>query len=79
MTAEELRAVADDTALLEVGRKAVEDALIEWRDLRLSTPFRNNGLVVKEYDGKDSSIIRMGPEDAMQIGLRAIADHLSTS
>lgn len=58
--------------MLEVGRKAIEDILIEFRDSRISLPFRNNGLVVKEYDGKDSSIIRLGPEDAIRIGVEAI-------
>ncbi len=58
---------------LEVGRKAVEDVLIEWRDSRLSV-LRNNGLVVKEADGKDSSIIRMGTEDAVRIAAKAIIE-----
>jgi hypothetical protein len=34
---------------------------------------RNNGLVIKERDGTDSTVIRFGPEDALKIGLRAIA------
>lgn len=58
--------------MLEVGRKAIEDVLIEWRDSRLSELGRNNGLVVKEKDGKDSSIIRFGPEMALSIGIKAI-------
>lgn len=30
----------------------------------------------RKKDGAESSIIRMGPEAALSIGLRAIADHL---
>jgi hypothetical protein len=71
-----LRQIAKDTELLEVARQAIEDTLIEWRDERLSSPFRNNGLVVKERDGKPSHIIRIGPEEAVSIGLKAIAAHL---
>ena len=75
--AEELRKLAGDQKLMwEVPRKAIEDALIEWRDSRLSLLGRNNGLVVKEADGTESSVIRLGPEDAVVIGLRSLAAHL---
>lgn len=55
----------------EAGRKAVEDALIAFRDDHISI-LRNNGLVVKDYDGTPSSIIRLSIEDCLQIGMRAI-------
>ena len=71
-----LRKIADDDGLLEVGRKAVEDVLVDFRNTRISLPFRGNGLVVYEEDGKRSSIIRMGPENAISIAIRAIADEL---
>lgn len=67
-----LRDAAENRALLEVGRKAVEDALIKWRDDRLSM-LRNNGYVVKECDGSPSSIIRFGPEHGCRIALEAMA------
>lgn len=73
-----LQEIIDNDELLEVGRKAIEDTLVEWRDDRLSTPFRGNGLVIRESDGKDSHIIRFGPEIALRIGLKAIAEHLTT-
>ena len=57
---------------LEIGRKAIEDVLIEWRDNRLSECNRGNGLVIREKDGKDSSIIRFGPETALRIGISAM-------
>lgn len=60
---------------LEVGRKAVEDALIDLRDRRISQPFRGNGLVVREADGKASTLIRMGLEEALPIALEAIEKH----
>lgn len=56
---------------IEVARKTLEDILIEWRDARLSI-LRNNGLVIREYDGRDSSIIRLGTDDAVRIGIQAI-------
>lgn len=71
-----LRELADDDeALWQVARRAIEDDLIEFRDSRLSMPLRNNGLVVKEKDGTPSDLIRFGPEIAVKIALRALADH----
>jgi hypothetical protein len=70
--------VADDDFLLEVARQAIEDALVDWRDDRLSELGRNNGLVIKERDGTSSDVIRFGAETAMRIGLKAIAEFLTT-
>ena len=75
--AERLNAISDDKQLLEVGRKAIEDTLIKFRDARLSLFTRGNGLVVRERDGRDSSVIRIGAEDALRIGLKAIAKEVS--
>ena len=75
MVAVTLTEIADDPVLLEVGRKAIEDVLVDLRDSRIFR-LRGNGLVIYEKDGRDSSIIRLGPEDALRIGLRAIAAHL---
>lgn len=72
----DLLSVAENEELLEIGRQAIEQRLVEWRDDRLSTPLRGNGLVIKEKDGSDSSIIRFGPETALKIGLKAIHNHL---
>ncbi len=58
--------------ILEIGRKAVEDVLIEWRDGRLSMFNKGNGLVIREKDGKDSHIIRFGTETALKIGIKAM-------
>lgn len=71
--------IANDDALLEIGREAIQRALVEMRDSRISTPMRGNGLVIREADGATSDIIRMGPEVALKIGLRAIAKHLEKS
>ena len=57
-----LREIAEDQqALWEVARAAIEDELIEWCDSRMFV-LRNNGFVIKEKDGEESSIIRFGPE-----------------
>ena len=74
---EQLKEIINNKHLLEIGRKAVEDVLVEWRDARLSEFPRGNGLVIRERDGKDSSIIRFGPETALRIGLKAIIEHLA--
>lgn len=68
--------IVKDRTLLEIARKAIEDQFIWFRDERLSSPLRNNGLVCKEKDGTPSDVIRFGPEDALIIGLKAIAKHL---
>lgn len=75
-----LRELADDYELLEVGRKAIEDQLIEMRDSRMFIIRQgagNNGFVVRERDGKPSEVIRFGPEVGLQIAFRAMAEHLS--
>ena len=71
-----LLSLADNPAWIEFGRKAIEDALIEFRESRISQPMRGNGLVVREKDGNPSSHIRMGPDEALRIGLKAIAEAL---
>lgn len=65
-------AMEPNEELLEIGRKAIEDTLVDWRDNRLSEFNRGNGLVIREEDGRDSSIIRFGPETALRIGLKAM-------
>lgn len=74
----DLKEIANNNELLEIGRKAIENTLIEFRDDRLSEFMRGNGLVIKEKDGTDSSIIRFGPETALRIGLLAIDEYLET-
>ena len=74
----DLKIIADDGRLLEIGRKAIEDELLKWRDSRMSEPFRGNGLVVRESGGENSHVIRFGPETALRIGLKAIANALET-
>lgn len=70
-----LETIAHDDELLEIGRLAIEDELVEWRDSRRSM-LRNNGFVIKERDGKESHIIRFGAEQGINIALRAIAKHM---
>lgn len=58
----------------EIGRAAVEAQLIELRDARIGLIGRNNGLVVKEKDGSDSNMIRMGPEMALDTAIKAMLE-----
>lgn len=76
MTTEELRQLADNDHMLEVGRQAIENALVQYRDGRISELGRGNGLVIREKDGCHSDVIRFGPEQALRIGLRAMAVEL---
>lgn len=76
-TATALAEVADDDALMEVGRLAIENALVEFRNSRISAYTRNNGLVCREADGKASDVIRFGPEVAVRIAMKAISSHMS--
>ena len=61
--------LSDD--VLEVGRKAVEDTLIDFRDSRISV-FCGNGFVVKEKDGSPSDIIRLPIAAGINIALKAM-------
>jgi hypothetical protein len=71
-----IRAIRDDPELMMAAHKAVEDVLIEFRDRRISAPLHGNGLVAREADGKDGSIIRLGAREGIRLALKAIADHL---
>lgn len=60
-----------DAAALEAARLAVEDVLIEFRDERISVLNARNGFVVREYDGTESSLIRLTTRDGLRIGISA--------
>lgn len=59
-----------DEAALEAARRAVEDCLIDFRDRRVSVPFRGNGFVVRGADGLPSDVIRLSTADGLRIGIR---------
>ena len=69
-----LKELLDNPEMLEIGRKAVEDTLIRFRDSRISVLGRGNGLVICEPDGTASHIIRLGVEDALRIALTSILE-----
>lgn len=71
-----LQAVLDDALLIEAGRLEVENQLIEFRDDGMWEGFHNNGLVVKNRDGSESNLIRMGPAFGLRIALRGIIKEL---
>lgn len=74
-----LEDLAGNDELLEVGRKAVEDLLVEFRDNGIGVLGRNNGLIIRHRDGTESGTIRFGPETAIRTALLAIAKHLQES
>lgn len=71
-----LRALADDAGLLETIERRMNETLSELRDLRISLPFAQSGLVIREEDGGDSFCIRLTPAQGLAAGLRALAEHL---
>jgi hypothetical protein len=63
---------------LTTAHKAVEDALIDLRDNRISVLGGGNGLVVREATGEESGIVRMGTRDALRLGIAAYLDALAS-
>lgn len=63
-----------DESALTAAHKAIEDVLIDFRDRRIGMLSPANGFVVREHDGTDSSIIRLGTRDGLRIGIRAYLD-----
>ena len=70
------REMSGNAELLKIAKAAIVKSLVEYRDGTMSQPFQPAGLVINNPDGGPSSIIRMGPDDAVRIGLRAIAESL---
>lgn len=48
----------------------IENALVEFRDERISMLNRANGLVIRERNGEPSSVIRIGTRDACAVIVR---------
>lgn len=65
------QAITLDGRALAIARRTVEDVLVGFRDSRSSTLSAGNGLVIREADGTDSSVIRLSTYDAMKIGIAA--------
>jgi len=76
MNLDDIKNIVNNSKLMEIGRKAIEDQLLLLRDARVSSFQRSNGLVICEPDGQKSHVIRMGTETALAIGLNAILYHL---
>lgn len=60
-----------DEAALQRAHCAVEDVLIDFRDRRVGVIGPANGFIVKEFDGSESSIMRLGTRDGLRIGIKA--------
>lgn len=65
-------------AALTAAHVAVEDALIEMRDNRLSVTGPANGFVVNERDGSPIGIMRLGTREGLRIGIEAYLAALTT-
>jgi hypothetical protein len=63
----------------ERARRAVEDYLVDMRDRRMSILGRNNGLVIRERNSHDSSIIRMTVEECIRVGVETLAENQAAS
>lgn len=74
-----LERMATDPDLLEVGRKAVEDALVEYRDNGISEVGCRNGFVIRHKDGASSDLIRFNTRTGLGIALRAMAVEVATT
>ena len=68
--------VVSNDVLMEIGRKAIEDLLVEMRDDHMSMPLHGNGFVIKEKDGSPSSVIRMSTPMGLRVAMNAIIEHL---
>ena len=66
-----------DPAALEIARKKIEDALIEFRDAGISVLGRGNGFCVRYRDGEPSGIIRLGTAEGLAIGIKAYLEALN--
>lgn len=60
-----------DEDALTAAHLAVEDELINLRDRRIGILGRANGFVVREQDGTNSSIMRLGTRDGLRIAIEA--------
>jgi len=60
----------DETALT-AAHLAVEDALVDFRDNRISVLGPANGFVIRERDGQESSVMRLGTRDGLRIAITA--------
>lgn len=60
-----------DRDCIEIGRQAVENAVIELRDCGVSM-MCGNGISCREKDGTPSSMIRMRTDNAIMTALKAM-------
>lgn len=70
-----LTELAKDDALIERVRLRIEDELVDWRDNRRSM-LCNNGLTIKEKDGRPSEIIRFRTDAAIRLMLQYMSEEV---
>jgi hypothetical protein len=66
----------DETALT-AAHLAIEDALVDLRDARVSVIGPANGFVIKERDGQLSDVMRLGTREGLRIAIKAYLDDIN--
>lgn len=67
------RRASNDAVLVEIARKAIEDAAIATRQRGIGHPNAANGITCLNADGSPSYVIRVWTPDAIILALKAIA------
>ncbi len=65
-----------DEDALTAAHIAVENALVEMRDARVSVIGPRNGFVIRERNGDPSSVLRLGTRDGLRLGIAAYLNAL---
>lgn len=78
LTAALRKMAEEDGDELFAAHLAIEDEAVDRRDRRDRCMFtgNRNGIAIFSRDSEPSPLIRIGTREAVQIALRAIADHL---
>jgi hypothetical protein len=64
---------------LTLAHVAIENTLVDLRDGRIFVMGPANGFVIRERDGSDSPIMRLGTRDGLRIGIKAYLDAADTA
>ena len=62
-------------AELEIGRKAIEDILVERRNGFISILNQPHGFVIRFPNGTPSDVVRMSTIEGLRIAIKAIENH----
>ena len=76
MTPEDLLSLLENEDAMRAARQAVENAMLDLRDSRISLLGCGHGMVARERDGKESFVIRMATRDVLHVALTAMAKQI---